>query len=193
MNNSARYNFPRGMLLFIAISLVLSEAAMAQTTLEYGALVGGVTAATEAKKEKSKDQDQGESRSSSGASGLAGQTMSKLYGESSQVMLSKTSSLLGQVGGGGSSEQTNSTVSKEITAPAQKTKIIESDEKDSTAVPQAPSSSPSDTEAGSSVKVHLKSGSIIQGKKVEQKDGYIKIDTSGIVVTYFNEEIEQIE
>ena len=193
MNNLARYNFLRAMLLFIAISLMLSEAAKAQTTLEYGALVGSVTAATEAKKEKSKGQDQEEPQSSSGASGLAGQTMSKLYGESSQVMSSKGSSLLEQVGGGGLSEQTDSTTSKEIRTPAQKTKIIESEKKDSTTVPQAPSQTPSDTEVDSSVKVHLKSGSIIQGKKVEQKDDYIKIDTSGIVVTYFNEEIEQVE
>jgi hypothetical protein len=42
------------------------------------------------------------------------------------------------------------------------------------------------------VKVYLKSGQVIEGKLVEQGDDHVKVEAEGIVVTYFNEEIDKI-
>ncbi|MFH0941247.1 MAG: hypothetical protein V1840_05270 [Candidatus Omnitrophota bacterium] len=42
------------------------------------------------------------------------------------------------------------------------------------------------------IKVYLKSGQVIEGKLVEQGDDRVKVESNGIVVTYFNEEIDKI-
>ena len=57
----------------------------------------------------------------------------------------------------------------------------------------AQNENPSNTQTGSSVRIYLKNGRIIQGKLVEQKDDHLKVDLEGVTVTFFKEEIDRIE
>ncbi len=156
---------------FVAFSLVLgffltvSGLSEAQSTLEYSTLISSVSAAaSKAKKEKGKDGARQEGQESSGIPGMVSDATQKVYGESSQLM-SKSASMLGQVGGGMQAAQTDTARTPEVKPASQEAKTT----------------------------VYLKNGSVIEGNIVERKDDYIKIDTAGILVTYFKEEIDRIE
>lgn len=166
------------LLYFMAIFLLLSGLAEAQSTLEYATLTETVAAAAKVKKEKIQNQSQEESQASSwGTSNVASGMMTKLYGESGQAMSSKAGSLLGQLGSPTLPKQTNS------------------ENKDSMITNTNPvqNETPSNAQTDSTVKIYLKNGRIIQGKLVEQKDDHLKVDLEGVTVTFFKEEIDRIE
>ncbi len=61
---------------------------------------------------------------------------------------------------------------------------------------QPPSAEPEDEpvaeDESENVKVYLESGQVIEGKLIERGDDYVKVESNGIVVTYFNEEIDKV-
>ena len=184
---------------FIAFSLVLgffltvSSLSEAQSTLEYSTLISSVSAAaSKAKKEKGKDGARQEGQESSGIPGMVSDATQKVYGESSQLM-SKSASILGQVGGGMQAAQAQTPQAPEITPAPQETQATEPETKETPATKTTPEEKTSEEKKEPLTKVYLKNGSVIEGNIVERKDDYIKIDTSGIPVTYFKEEIDRIE
>ncbi len=48
------------------------------------------------------------------------------------------------------------------------------------------------TSLASAETIKLKTGSLIEGKLVEKTDEYIKLDVSGVTVTFYNDEIENV-
>ncbi len=99
-----------------------------------------------------------------------------VYKGAAQAM-TKSASLLGQAGSG---TQTPASIAPE----AQKTETGPEIIQEAQTSGQKPKLA---------VKVYLKNGSVIEGNLIEQKEDHIKVDTSGIPVTYFNEEIDKIE
>ena len=175
-----RSNIPLHLLFLSVIFITASSVAQAQSTLEYSTLISAVGAAgSSAKKEKSKDQNeqgQGESSNTAAAgigAGIVGPAIQKVYGDTEGV-LSRSGSMMGQIGSSAPANPQNLTV-----APETK--------------PVSPSIEKASVPSNVNVKVYLKSGNIIEGKIVGQDDHSVKIDTDGIPVTYFNEEISRIE
>ncbi|MBI5874208.1 MAG: hypothetical protein HZB36_08775 [Candidatus Omnitrophica bacterium] len=162
----------------LGVFFLLSGVLEAQSMLEYSTLTSATTAAAlKAKKGSTQGQGQEGSQASSGENtGLVEGAMTKLYGETDQMMSNKTASLLGQVGA-------PPAVSVRQNSPAPENKS------ESESVP-APSSS---GQSSSNVTLHLNSGKVIKGELVEQKEDHVKVDTEGITTTYFKEEIDRIE
>jgi hypothetical protein len=166
--------------VFGLIFLFLGSA-QAQTMLEYSALTGATAAAAaKAKKGIARGQGQEESQAPSGESpGFVEGAMTKLYGDTNQMMSSKSASLLGQAG-----------------TPFQMPVAAEPEVKNTPTAnlpqEQTPSLSTS-AEPGSSVTLLLNSGQAVKGKLVEQTKDYVKLDIEGVTMTYFKEEISRIE
>ena len=160
------------------IVVLLSGVAVAQSMLEYSAL-STATAAAAAKASKGKTQSQGqeEAQASSGEdAGFVQGAMEKVYGDSSQMMSSKSAHLLGQVGG-------------PVQIPA-------------AAAPESPSVSPARpaeapaeaaADADSLVTLTLKTGQVVKGKLIDQNKDYVRIDIQGVAMTYFRDEIKKVE
>lgn len=167
---------PRHLLFLSVIFITASSVAQAQSTLEYSTLISAVGAAgSSAKKEKTKDQNQqgqGEASSTTApGAGIIGSALQKLHSDT-QSVLSRSGSMMGQIGSGTPANPQNLTVAPEI----------------------KPVSPVAAAKSGpSKVKVYLKSGHTIEGTIIGQDDRSIKIDTDGVPVTYFNEEISRIE
>lgn len=161
----------------VGIFLAASSSLEAQSTLEYTTLMSTVGAAGAAKGKKAKSEGtQGEQEPGNAEGpGLVSEAAQKVFTEGSQAM-SKSASLLGQVGSG--------------MQPAGETKPATTTETPAKAAPEE--NPPAETNR-SSAKVYLNSGTVIEGDIVERKDDYVKVNTAGIVVTYFNEEIAKIE
>lgn len=156
----------------MGILLLMSGVVEAQSMLEYSTLTTATTAAA-VKAKGGKGQDQkGQQASSAENSGLVEGAMTNLYGETDQMLSSRSASLLGQVG----LPQT----AKEVPQPS--APVSES----------APTPPPSEQPA-SSVSLYLNTGKTVQGKLVEQNEDYVKVDIEGVTTTYFREEISKVE
>ncbi|MFA5038664.1 MAG: hypothetical protein WC732_03180 [Candidatus Omnitrophota bacterium] len=171
--------------------------ALAQSTVEYATLSTGMTAAAKAAQQE--DQAQGgeqegpQARVSQEdgfepqeeASTLTGEALKRIYGDS-QGFSATSASLFGQGSGKEQLEPVPLDEAVPALSPSQGHKMIEfEEEKESLPVPAA--------EGGAAVKLHLKDGHIIEGKIVEASAEQIKVDTEGVGLTYFKEEIENIE
>lgn len=168
-------------LCFLGICFLWAGVAQAQTMLEYSALTGAAAAAAaKAQKGKSGGKNQEESEAPSGeSSGFVEGAMTKLYGDTSQMMSSKSASLLGQAG--------TSFQAPVAVEPGVKNTSTEN-------LPQEQTPSPSmSAQPGSSITLLLNSGQTVKGKLVEQTRDYVKIDTQGVTTTFFKEEISRIE
>jgi len=104
-------------------------------------------------------------------------------GADSAGALLRGSALLQQAGSGFGVADTSSAQGKQAVSdePKAEPKVLEPVTKPATAENE-----------GGLVKVYLKSGQVIEGKLVEQGNDHVKVEANGIVVTFFNEEIDKI-
>jgi len=172
---------------------MVSSLAEAQSTAEYSTLVSTVAAAAKGKKGSGQGQA-GEEGASAGASGLASEAMTKLYGESSQGLSTKGGALLGQVGEAAPAAP----AAPPATPPApQENQPSAENQPPSPQEAQNPQpqkeTSPPETPSAPTIKLYLKSGTVVEGELLERTDVYIKVNTAGTPVTYFNEEITRVE
>ncbi len=176
---------------FFVVFFTATFIAKAQSTLEYSTLtsaLGGALAGGEGnKKEEGKDSSQ---QGQGGATGLVGGATSRLYGESAGAMSSKAGSLLGQVGSGFGARQAESSAA---TSGANKAKIMEFENEKTGTAKAAGEFQISGGESQPYVKVYLKNGSIVEGVLLERRSDSIRVETAGVGVTYFSEEISKIE
>jgi hypothetical protein len=157
--------------------LALSSSVFAQSMAEYGLLTASVAAAAAAKKSKGQQGTQAE-----GTDATTGM-MSKVYGDSADA-LNKGGALLGQVGEG------FGTPSKEQAPEPTEEKKEEAAPPKEEVTPKEEAAPPK--EENNLTKLYLKSGSVIEGTVVEKDDNHVKLESFGIAVTYFTEEIEKI-
>lgn len=164
-NKKIRVFFP------VVFFLLLCSSVFAQSMAEYGLLTTSVAAAAAASK-----KGKGQQGAQAEGAGVATDAMSKVYGDSAGA-LNKAGDLLGQVGEGfgAPSEARASEPAEEI--------------KEEAALPKEEAAP---KEENNLTKLYLKSGSVIEGTVVEKDDNHVKLETSGIAVTYFTEEIEKI-
>lgn len=194
------------MRFFLSVFLLLffSASAFAQSTMEYATLTSGITAAAKAAEKDKNSQDKRketvpEATIEEGANSAAmatGEIIKKLnekslYGLSSRLIpdgdvtgLQNTSALAVQE-------------SPEVkrTEPERAAVLSEKTEEKTTAGGPEKEISPEavSIENGSQVKVTLKGGHAVTGKLVENRDDRIQVETSGVPLTYFKEEIEKTE
>ncbi|MGE5279802.1 MAG: hypothetical protein ACM3L6_03545 [Deltaproteobacteria bacterium] len=154
--------------------------ASAQSMLEYATMVSAEGAAGAAQGEKGKDKDKGSSHPGS----LIGTTASRLYEKSMQTAAERGGALFGGLGQG-----------REEHASAGP-----SDQVPSSALPSGAGAvqlSPAQASTGGEpvsglAAVVLKNGTVVEGNIVEQASGYVRVDTEGVVVTFFRDEIDRI-
>ncbi len=156
--------------LFIFIFLPLC---FAQSSLEYAALI--TRQAAEAGGGDSQDAEK--EAAPAAAANMATQAMDGIYRDSSGV-LSQAGGKLKQIGSGRSG-----TRKPKATEVSKNSVSVPSSEPDT-----ASEAVPTDGVA----EVHLKNGKIVEGRFIQQGKGFVKIEIAGVVVTYFNEEIEKI-
>jgi hypothetical protein len=179
-------------LIFLGIFLAWSGLAMAQSTMEYVALTTTVAAAAKAREKAAQNQTaEGSQASGAGSSEMIGSAMTRIYGESSQVMSSRAESLLGQMGGTALSRPQQPALPPQRANPLQETPATKPESNNPPAENTALSSFGPQTDPSS--KVYLKNGRVVQGEIKEEKDNSVKIDLDGTVVTFFKEEIDRIE
>jgi|GEM_PF-1089999 len=184
-----------GIALFAAGCLfcifVLVDAAQAQSTLEYTALTGAVTAAAAAKKEKPKDsggEEEGAGQGSTAAD-VAGQAIAKIYGESSEALSTKGAALLGQLGG--PSQTQEATAAAQDAPRTAELKMIEFEDQDEP--PAGEKKGVADVPAGHGLRIYLKDGHVVEGELLEEKGDHYRIQTGGLGLTYFKDEIQKTE
>ena|GEM_PF-2358143 len=155
----------------------------AQSMLEYGTLLtatGAAGAAAGEDEEKDKDnKDKGPSR----AGGLIGSTASRLYEEGMQTAAERGGALLGQAGRG-------------VPAPAaaeEKAAAARPVVSDAAAQPAAQTAPGPEEAAAGPVKVTLKNGRVVEGLLVEQTAEHVRIESAGVVVTFFMEEVSGVQ
>ncbi len=161
-----------------------------QSTMEYSALSSSVAAAATAKAKKAKGEA-GEAQNGTAPSGsdLVTGAADGLYNESAGLM-GKGASLLGEAGGG-IKESLNSVPAPPSNETATQPKAEAIQAAVSTASKEEKKEAGEKT--GPIVKVHLKTGDVVQGAPLERTNDYIKVDADGVPVTYFMEEIDKID
>lgn len=173
-------------MVFLVIFLfgcIFNSFAFAQSTLEYSILSESLGAAGAAAARSRKSNVSSEKTGVSGAGGIVSEAATQVYESSAQV-ISRGTSLLGQVGrpqasGGGLGLPVVGTGKEEKTHAIQAQK--ESIEK---ALVQTDSDR---------VKLFLKDGSIIRGELRARTAKYVTLLIAGAEVTYFREEFYKIE
>jgi len=104
---------------------------------------------------------------------VAASAVNGVYSDSAAA-ISRSSSLLQQAGGGRSVADTVAAQGGQAASDGPK-----------------PAASAAENASGL-VKVYLNSGQVIEGKLIERGEDHVKVETNGIVVTFFNEEIDKI-
>ena len=46
---------------------------------------------------------------------------------------------------------------------------------------------------GSDIRVHLKNGNVVEGMLMEQGQEFLRVDVTGVSITYYLEEIQKVE
>lgn len=178
----------RYLVLVISMSVFLwgiSCFSYAQSTLEYTALTGAVTAAEGAATKKDKNV-------SADSEAEMGAAASKVYRGSADFM-SKRSSLSGQVGGGIRKEYANAAEEPEgVSSPKEMMQTVL--KKAISATGETPPEEKfSKPETGGVAKLYLKSGGMVEGRILQRSKSWVQIDVDGVAVTYFSDEINQLE
>jgi len=189
------FRYPQDIPLVAAGCLVcvfaLADAARAQSTLEYTALTGAVTAAAAAEEEKPKDSgDGGEGAGQDNtAADVAGEAIAKIYGESGEALSTKGAALLGRLGG---TPQAQEAMAAAPDAPrTAELKMIEFEEQQEP--PADGEKGADDVSAGQGLRIYLKDGHIVEGKLLEETGDHYRIQTGGLDLTYFKDEIQKTE
>lgn len=168
-------------IILLSFLFILPAVCFAQSTLEYTSLLtaqGGAAAAGAGKKEK---KENGEAGTAGQSSGLVGGAMKTIYADTSNTLM-KSSSLLGQVGGGAGASA--------FVSPIKGIERTTADEDLGTN--RVKNEASTDVVANTLVKVRLRSGQVIQGNLIERTGSHIKLEAAGVVVTYFAEEVASI-
>lgn len=169
----------------------LADAARAQSTLEYTALTGAVTAAAAAKEEKPKDSggEGEEAGQGNRAADVAGEAIAKIYGESGEALSTKGAALLGQLGG---TPQAQESAAAAQDAPrTAELKMIEFEDQEEP--PAGEKKGAADAPAGQGLRIYLKDGHVVEGKLLEEAGDHYRIQTGGLSLTYFKDEIQKTE
>lgn len=189
--------FQNGILLFAAVCFVcvcvVSDMARAQSTLEYTALTGAVAAAAAAKKEKPKNSEEetegtGQSKT---AADVAGEAMAKMYGEGAGVLSSKGAGFLSRIGGVPGAQE--ATAAAENGTRTAQPRLIEFEEQDRAAGSAGGPKGAAEAPAGLGIRVFLKDGHVVEGKLLEESADHYRVQTGGLDLTYFQEEIDRVE
>jgi hypothetical protein len=189
------FRYPQNIPLVAAGCLVcvfaLADAAWAQSTLEYTALTGAVTAAAAAEEEKPKDSgDKGEGAGQDNtAADVAGEAIAKIYGESSEALSTKGAALLGQLGG--PSQAQEATAAAQDAPRTAEPRMIEFEDQEGP--PADEEKGAADAPAGQGLRIFLKDGHVVEGKLLEEAGGHYRIQTGGLDLTYFKDEIQKTE
>ncbi len=159
----------------------------AQSMLEYGALLtatGAAGAAASKDKDEEKEGEGDKDKGPSSAGGLIGSTASRLYGQSMQTAAQRGGALLGQLGHG-------------VAMPASPAAKEEAASRGAavSSAPAQPTGEPEpflETPEPGLVKIILKTGTVIEGRLVEQTNDFIRLESAGVVVTFFSDEISRV-
>ncbi len=164
----------------LMIFLTGPAVASAQSMLEYATLVSATGAAGAA---QNKDDEQGKDDKGdrvSRAGGLIGGTATRLYDQSMQTAAQRGGALLGQLGRdvpAGAKEKTTSPAASGLADGTQ------------AAQEPVPLEEPSGPDL---VKVFLRNGQVVEGRLVEQRPDYVRVESAGVVVTFFSDEISRV-
>ncbi|MDD5019977.1 MAG: hypothetical protein PHH75_00340 [Candidatus Omnitrophica bacterium] len=181
----------KGIISFFCL-FAFCDGVLAQSTLEYTTLTGGMAAAAKAGRQKARVSNEEEAAGSGGdASGIVGEAMTQLYSESGQALASKGPRFLSQVGSGPAAQNAVSGTGEEA-GPSSGAKVITFEED---AAGTGPDEAQGDEAAvsGQKVRVHFKSGPVIEGRLVEERENDVRVESEGIILTYFKEEIAKVE
>jgi len=167
----------------ISFCLLGTTAARAQSMLEYGALAtaagaaGAAAGQDEEKKEDDKDKGSGH------AGGLAATMQHRIYDQSMKTAAERGVAILHQLGQGpvpppGAQGEV---VSRSAPAPA----ASPGSSGETARAQEAPAVS-------DRVKVVLNSGTVIEGRLMEQTAEHVRIESAGVAVTFFSDEVSRV-
>jgi hypothetical protein len=170
------------------VLLSFSGLSFAQSTLEYSILTSG-QGALGAKNVKDKKSAQGQEAAAEGQNSVAG-AASNVIQQGVDAALTRGSTLLGQAGAGlhGPQAALLKKPAETVSSPAPEV----SDQGSTQKTDKKPEKPAADEENSSLDKVYLRSGQVISGTLVEQNDQSVKLNTEGVVVTYFPQEVEKV-
>jgi len=173
-----------GVLVFC---LMRAPGASAQSMLEYATLLSAQGAADAAQKKDGKKDDDGQGGSSSGEGGLVGNAARQLYDQGMRTAAQRGGALMQQLGAGVSAPTANapSPAEEEATPSAESAAAAGTQP----AQQQGPAEKPPASDA---VKVVLQSGQVVEGRLVEKTADYVRIETAGVAVTFFNDEVARV-
>jgi hypothetical protein len=175
-------------------AFVAADMAQAQSTLEYTALAEAVTAAAAADKEKPKDsgnEEQGADFQGNRAADVAGEAISKIYGESSEALSARGTALLGRLGG--MPQAAEAAVGAQAPGRTAEPRMIEFEgQGDSAAVADEKKDGP-EIPAGQGIRIYLKDGHVVEAKRLEEGRDRYRVQAGGVDLTYFKDDIEKTE
>lgn len=188
------FRFRRDLLLFAAGGLIfvfaLADAVQAQSATEYSALTEAVTAAAAAKKEKpdGAGAEEGAGQESHAAADAAGGAVTKIYGEDGEALSAKGAALLKQLGGTPQAD-----AAAESSPRTAEPKMIEFEDLGGPAAGGGGKKNEAEIPAGQGIRIYLKDGHVVEGKLLEEADGRCQVQTGGVSLTYFKDEIQKTE
>ncbi len=176
------------LLLFAAGCLVFvfapADAAQAQSAAEYSALTEAVTAAAAAKKAEGAGAEERTGRESH----AAGEAVTKIYGEGGEALSAKGDALLKQLGGTPQAD-----AAAESSPRTAEPRMIEFEDQGGPAAGGGGKNGETEIPAGQGIRVYLKDGHVIEGKLLEETDARCQVQTGGVPLTYFKDEIQKTE
>src|SRR5512135_3109726 len=152
-----------------ALAMGFPAQGSAQSTLEYATLISETSAAAAGAAGHKKNQSQNDTQTNDSDQGPIGSGLSSLYGQAGDAMSQKSGGFLGQLGQPAGA----------ATAPAETPSPSPAPQANAPAAQEAP--------GPKSVSVLLRNGLTITGALVERNADYIKVDSAGVVVTYFTD------
>ncbi len=178
---------------FICV-FAIEDMVSAQSTLEYTALTEAVTAAAAANKEKPKDSGNEEqvadSRGDRGAD-VAGEAISKIYGDSGKALSAKGTALLGRLGG--MPQAAEATAAAQGAPRTAEPRMIEFEGRDDPAAGTDEKKNGLELPAGQGIRIYLKDGHVVEAKLLEEGQGHYRVQAGGVDLTYFKDEIQKTE
>ena len=168
----------------VVFCLLYAPAASAQSMLEYGALLTATGAAGAAAAGEGEEKEDGEAKGSSRAGGIIGSTASRVYEQGMQTAAERSGALLGQVGRGVS---TPPPAEEEEAAPVRVRVTREEPPPDAA----EPAAGPGDAGLGE-VEVVLNDGTVVRGVLLEQTAEYVRVESAGVTVTFFGDEVANV-
>ena len=181
-------NCPWAFLIGVLVFCLMgAPVASAQSTLEYAALLSAQGAAGAAQNKDGNKDDDGQSGPSSGDGGLVGNGARRLYEQGIGTATQRGGALMQQLGAGVSAPPANAPSPAEEAVPPAGSAAAAGTQPAQQQESAGKPSSPDDA------KVVLQSGQVVQGRLMEQTADYVRIESAGVAVTFFNEEVKRVE